>query len=72
MIDDHISGREYVIQQAAIFHLSTGIPAANRAGNGSGSAQNRQEGGSGSQGEYSVSSERRCLKTHSTASDGHG
>ena len=30
MIDDHISGREYVIQQAAIFHLSIGIPAANR------------------------------------------
>ena len=70
MIDDHISGREYVIQQAAIFHLSTWIPAANRTGNGSGSAQNHQEGGSGSPAEYSVSFRQRCLKSHSTASQG--
>ena len=70
MIFYRISGREYVIQRTAIFHLSTGLPAANRTGNCSGSAQNRQEGGSGSPAEYSVSFRQRCLKSHSTASQG--
>jgi hypothetical protein len=70
VIHDRISGREYAVQRTAIFHPSAGIPAANRAGNGSGSAQNRQEGTSGSPAEYSVSFRQRCLKSHSTASQG--
>ena len=70
VIGDGISGGGSAVQRTAIFYLSTGIPAANRAGNGSGSAQNRQEGTSGSPAEYSVSFRQRCLKSHSTASQG--